>query len=108
MKKVRMIKTEKGSFTGIDVFVFEAGKEYEIGKNISENLLNIFVGMKSAVEVKEEVQNEMMNKETEEEFKEERMEKMVEEAPQNKAIESAPDNKKDKKAFLRDKLRNRK
>jgi len=41
---IKMIKTEKGSPNGINVFTYDAGKEYEV----DEKLARVFVKMGSA------------------------------------------------------------
>jgi len=81
MSKIKMKKTTKGSLNGINVVVFEVGKEYTIGNDITKRLADVFIGMRVAekVDIVKHV--------------EEIKTKAIEEAPINKAIESSPSNK---------------
>jgi len=49
--KIKMLKSEKGSQTGIDVQLYEKDKEYEV----SDSLATAFIKAELAVEVKESI-----------------------------------------------------
>ncbi len=61
-QKIKMLETHSGSKDGINTVVFEIGSEYEIGTQISERLVSVFVDEGWAEMVKEKTAPQVRTK----------------------------------------------